>query len=81
MHEEINRLKSTWYTIFSSVDHQNIEANHINLNTVDRSQSMYRSMIEFRAKVKNDVNSLIENLNDSVMIKSQYLSQGAQETH
>ena len=47
--------------IFSSADHQNIEANLINLNTVVRS--MYGSMIEFRAEVKNDINSLREDLN------------------
>ena len=33
----------------------------INLNTVVRS--MYGSMIEFRAEVKNDINSLREDLN------------------
>ena len=47
--------------IFSSADHQSIEANLINLNTVVRS--MYGSMIEFRAEVKNDINSLREDLN------------------
>ena len=62
--------------IFSSADHQNIEANLINLNTVVRS--MYGSMNEFRAEVKNDINSLREDLNalnDSVS----YLSVCLQE--
>ena len=46
---------------FSSADHRNIEVTLINLNTVVRS--MYGSMIEFRGEVKNDINSLREDLN------------------
>ena len=47
--------------IFFSADHQNIEANLINLNTVVKS--MYGSMIEFRAEVNTNINSLREDLN------------------
>ena len=47
--------------IFFSADYQNIEANLINLNTVVKS--MYGSMIEFRAEVNTNINSLREDLN------------------
>ena len=60
---------------------RNIEANLINLNTVVRS--MYGSMIEFRAEVKNDINSLREDLNvmnDSVSNLSVCLQEHKEQT-
>ena len=68
-------------SIFSSADHQSIEENLINLNTVVRS--MYGSMIEFRAEVKNDINSLREDLNahnDSVSNLSVCLQEHKKQT-
>ena len=60
---------------------QSIEANLINLNTVVRS--MYGSMIEFRAEVKSDINSLREDLNvlnDSMSNLSMCLQEHKKQT-
>ena len=60
---------------------RNIEANLINLNPVVRS--MYGSMIEFRAEVKNNITSLREDLNvlnDSVSNRSVCLQEHKEQT-